>query len=436
MRQRTSIFAIFLTGLLAANALAEDWPQFRGPNGNGVIESLEHPETWSANSNLAWSTDIAGGGLSSPIVIGDRVFVTTAVGAAKPVNFAGGVADMRPKTASKPLEFKLICLKLSDGSQLWERTLANQQPAYPIHASNSFATESPATDGKHVFAYFAAIGQLYAVDFDGKPLWKADMGAYPTGNGFGSGSSVTLGEGKVFVQCDNDKSPFVIAFDAATGKEVWKKERSGRTSWASPIYWKNKVRSELITCGSGFVTSYNPNSGDVLWKLSGIGMSFSASPATDQERIYFGNSGPRSSGPLVAVSAGMKGENQFSSSTEMANVPWLKMQAGPGMSSPVVAGDYLYVPSRRVLTCYSAKDGSVLYKQRIPLASTAASMWAAGDRIFLLDENGKTLVLKNGPKYEELATNELGNDTFWSTPAIAGKSLLIRGAKKLYCIRM
>ena len=282
--------------------------------------------------------------------------------------------------------------------------------------------------------YFAAIGKIAALDFDGQIIWQQDIGAFPTGNGFGTGSSLTTGAGNVFVQCDNDEKSFVAAFDGTTGKEIWRQERDGRTSWSTPLFWKNDQREELITCGSGFVVSYDPKTGDELWKMTDIGMSFSASPAADNQRIYFGNSGPRSSGPLVAVSAGMSGSHPFATDAEIENMAWSKMQAGPGLASPVAVGGYLFIPGRGILTCYSTDDGKVIFKERLKLGSTAASLWAAGDRVFLLDENGKTLVLQAGPDLEIVATNQI-DDLFWSTPAVAGKSLLLRGVKRLYCIR-
>jgi outer membrane protein assembly factor BamB len=183
------------------------------------------------------------------------------------------------------------------------------------------------------------------------------------------------------------------------------------------------------------VTSYDPKTGDELWKLSNIGMSFSSSPAADGEKIYFGNSGPRSSGPLVAVQSGMTGEHQFGSDAEIENLAWSKMQAGPGMSSPVSVGGYVYVPGRGILTCYSAKDGSVVFKERLKLGSLAASMWAAGDHVFLMDEYGKTIAIQVGPELKIVSTSQIEDDLFWSTPAVSGKSLLIRGVKKLYCVR-
>lgn len=425
------VFSIIAAGLTQA----QDWPQFRGPSGNGVLKELEHPESWSNDQNIAWRVSMQGSGLSSPIVSGDRIFLTTAVGAPAPVSFMEGVRDMRPKKPQSDVEFQVVCLSLADGSKQWEKTIIKKQPEFPIHGSNSFATESPATDGKHVFAYFAAVGIIAALDLDGNEVWRQDTGAYPTGNGFGSGSSLTFGDGNVFIQCDNDSKSFVVALDASTGKQAWRKERAGRTSWSTPMYWKNDKRSELITCGSGFVISYDPKTGDELWKMTNLGMSFSASPAADEQRIYFGNSGPRSNGPLVAVSATMAGEQPFSAELKSEGLDWSVMQAGPGMASPVSVNGYVYIPGRGKLTCYSAEDGSVAFKERMSLGSMAASVWAAGDRVFLMDEGGKTLVLQAGPEMKILGTNEIADDLFWSTPAVAGNSLLIRGVKNLYCIR-
>ncbi|MFT5302291.1 MAG: outer membrane protein assembly factor BamB [Mariniblastus sp.] len=437
MRNKCSIFVLLasLAYFHGGVVQAQDWPQFRGPQGNGVLATLEHPGNWGTSQNIAWTVDMPGGGLSSPIVVKDHIILTTAIGAKPPVSFSEGVRDMRPKKPTAAVKFHVVCLKLSDGSQLWEKTITEKQPEYPIHGSNSYATESPASDGERIFVYFAAVGTVAALDLKGNQLWEKNIGAYPTGNGFGTGSSITTGDGNVFVQCDNDESSFVVAFDAKSGEQVWRQERTGRTSWATPLFWKTANRSELVTCGSGFVTSYDPQTGKELWTISEIGMSFSSSPASDEQRIYFGNSGPRSNGPLVAVSSGMTGRQAFSANAKFEGLDWAKMQAGPGMSSPVSIGGYVYIPSRGIITCYSAEDGSVVYKSRLPLGSTAASAWAAGDQVFLMDENGKTVALQVGSEMKIVATNQIDNDLFWSTPAMSGKSLLIRGVKKLYCIR-
>jgi len=436
MKHKLLLFAVaaICHVLLVGESAAQDWPQFRGPSGNGVLEKLEHPMEWSSEKNVAWSVESPGGGLSSPIVVGEKIFVTSAVGAEPPVSFAEGVRDMRPKRPDGPVKFNVTCLDLKLGSVLWEKTLLEQRPAHPIHGSNSFATETPATDGQRIYVYFASAGIIAAMDLDGQELWRQDIGSYPTGNGFGPGSSLTAGEGNVFIQCDNDEKSFVVAFDGETGKEAWRKERSGRTSWSTPLLWKNEARTELRTCGSGYVTSYDPANGEQLWTMSGISSAFSASPASDEKRIYFGNSGPRSSGPLLAVSANMTGEKAFQPNQAMENLAWSKMQAGPGMASPVSVQGRLYIPGRGILTCYNCETGQQVFKERLDLGSMAASVWAAGDYVFLLDENGKTLVLKTGDDMEVVATNQI-DDLFWSTPAVAGDSLLLRGVKKIYCIR-
>ena len=161
---------------------------------------------------------------------------------------------MRGRKPTEPFDFRLICLSLENGSLQWEKSLARKQPKYAIHPSNTYSTESPVTDGKHIFCYFATIGKVASVDLEGKLAWAVDVGAFPSGNGFGTGSSLTLSDGKLFIQCDNDKDSFVVALDTATGKEKWKRKRSSRTSWSTPFIWKQGKRTDLVICGSGTVT--------------------------------------------------------------------------------------------------------------------------------------------------------------------------------------
>ncbi len=433
----SALVCLGVSSLICLPAAKADWPQFRGPIGNGVVDGLNHPKSWGNESSVAWSKVIPGGGWSSPIVVGKKVFVTSAVDEAggKPVGFQSGVRNMRGKRPTKPLKFGLYCLDLNGGASVWEKTLAERKPDHPIHPSNTYATESPATDGERIFCYFAAIGLLAAVDLEGEEVWRVEIGSYPTGNGFGTGSSLAVDGDRLFLQCDNDQNSFVVAFDTKTGNEIWRAKRNSRTSWSTPLVWRNNERTELITCGSGVVTSYDPNTGSVLWKLTGIDSSFSASPASDAERIYFGNSGPMSRGPLVAVGSNLKGEVKFDSRNQSDQIAWSRMRSGPGLASPVVCGDHLYVAGRGIISCYSITDGKELYKSRLPGSkSVAASLWSAGGYVFLLDEAGKTFVIKNGPEFKLSATNQI-NDLFWSTPAISDGALLLRGVNKLYCIR-
>jgi len=437
MRNFVLFFACLLAGSLFVNQSFGDWPQFRGPNGNGYIGKLNHPTQWSMKQNLAWSHPIPGGGWSSPIIVGKRVFVTTAVDSknTKPLGHAGGVRNMRGRKPPEPFDFRLICLSLENGSLQWEKNLARKQPKYAIHPSNTYSTESPVTDGKHIFCYFATIGKVASVDLEGKLAWAVDVGAFPSGNGFGTGSSLTLSDGKLFIQCDNDKDSFVVALDTATGKEKWKRKRSSRTSWSTPFIWKQGKRTDLVICGSGTVTGYDPATGKTNWRLTNTRSAFTASPASDGKYIFLGNSGPFRQGPLLAIGPDIEGESRLDTRKLPKGVVWAKLRGGPGMASPVASGDYIYVCSRGFLSCYNTKTGQQAYKSRLPSSkSIAASMWADDKHVFLLDESGKSFVIKSGPEFKVLRENDL-DDLFWSTPAVTNGALLLRGANKLYCIR-
>ena len=239
----------------------------------------------------------------------------------------------------------------------------------------------------------------------------------------------------VYIQCDNDESSFLVAMDSETGNDAWRVEREGRTSWSTPVLWSNKTRKELVVCGSGFVTSYDPKSGEVLWNLTGMGGSFTSSPATDKDRIYFGNSGPGSRGPLVAVNAGASGDIDLQAGdAEQDGLAWSVRSAGPGMASPVVVNGYLYVVSTGILGCYNAETGDRVYRERLPeMSSAASSLIGTADHVYILGEQGKTAVVKVGQDYELVAEN-LVEGLFWSTPAVVENQLLLRSATQLHCI--
>jgi outer membrane protein assembly factor BamB len=430
-----------LTALLLL-CLAADSPRFRGPDGSGVFPP-GFPTEWAADKNLAWKAEIPGGGWSAPVVVAGRVFVTTAVsgGDDRPKNFVEGVKDVRsmvPIFATKPdrsYRFEVHCLDAATGKTRWKQAVAEKKPPHPCHPSNTFATETPASDGERVYALFNSAGVLAAFDLDGKKLWEQETGAFRMTAGFGTGSSLAAGAGLVFVQNDNEEKSFVAAFDGKTGKQAWRAERKGKSAWASPLLWKNRARTELVTCGGDRVVAYEPATGKELWSLGKVA-SFTSSPAVDEERIYFGYSNPTTTGPLYAVKAGAEGDITPDADDRSPGLAWLRRSSGPGMPSPVSAGGYVYVMGSVGLTCYDAATGEVKYKQRLPKARTvAASLWAAGDRIYVLDEAGTTFAMKAGPKFELAGTNRL-DDTFWSTPAAADGALYLRGTKALYCVRM
>ena len=417
----------------------DSWGSFRGPEGNGLATG-KHPEVWSMDRNLAWSVEVPGGGWSSPVVGGDKIFVTTAVAGdgTRPKGFGEGVASMRShfmgKAPAEPFSFEVHCMSLKDGSLLWKQQVVSKKPAHKVHPSNSYATESPVTDGDRVYAYFASVGVVACLDQAGATVWKKEVGAYRTSSDFGSGSSLAINEGFVFLQCDNEEESFLVALNGKTGEEMWKVSRAGRTSWSSPIIWKNKERNELVVCGAGNVTGYEPKTGKPLWTLAGTGGAFSASPTCDEQRIYLGNSGRNSRGPLIAVAAGASGELTLESIGEN-KVAWIEDASAPGMCSPVVVDGRLYVLSRGILSCHNAKTGERLYRQRLKNASSVtSSLWSTGGNVYALNESGETSVIVVGDEFAQLPSNETPG-LYWSTPSVAGQALLIRGAKMLHCIR-
>lgn len=412
--------------------------QFRGATGNGVYpEGL--PVKWDAENGVKWSVDVPGGGWSAPIELGKTIILTTAVSddGDRPKGFGEGVRSMgafyaTPKP-NKPLDFQVLALDAATGKTLWSTSVTKQIPPHKIHPSNSYATESPVTDGKTIVVSFASIGVVAALDATGKTLWQRELGAFSTGNNFGTGSSLAFEDNLVFVQSDNEEKSFVTALDLGTGNEVWRDDRDSRTSWSSPIIWRNKDRTELVVCGSGTVTSYEPKTGKKLWTLSGMGGSFSASPTFDTERLYLGQSGRNSRGPLVAIKAGASGELTVNSTPEQG-VAWVADKAAPGMCSPVVSKGKVYVLSRGIIHCYNAASGEMVYRERLQdAARVTSSLWAVGDRIFALNEAGQTLVVKAGDDFELDGTNTI-EGLYWSTPSPATSALLLRSADKLHCI--
>lgn len=452
-----------LTLLVAVVCLAPvnggDWPQFRGPGGAGLADDATLPAEWSAEKNLQWKIKVPGVAWSAPIIWGDKMFVTTAVTDNQPrprAGFGGGRPGGggfgRPsRPPDQMYRFEVHCLDRATGKVLWKEVALEAKPRIPTHSSNTYATETPVTDGERVYAYFGMTG-LFCFDFSGKLVWKKDLGSYSMMAGWGTASSPVLEGDRLFIQCDNEEKSFLAALDKKTGDELWKVTRDEKSTWASPCVWRNKQRTELVAAGSK-VRSYDPATGKVLWELSlGFGRP-SATPVADEERLYVGMSGSSGrfgggggagresgfgAGPLFAVKAGASGDiTPAKGETASKGVAWSQPKAGPSMASPLVYRGHVYVLERGgMLSCYDAKTGKPAYeKERLP---AARSFWAspvAGDgKVYCLDEDGQMFVLQAGPEFKVLGKNKL-DDMFWSTPAAAGGAIFLRGVDHLYCIK-
>jgi outer membrane protein assembly factor BamB len=442
MRVRSLLVLGFCTAYLSAASQADDWPQFRGGGGTGLTAETGLPQEWGPSKSVRWKIPIPGAAWSSPIVLGDKVFVTTAITdhQQKPrPQPSSGPTRPNPELEQPPdavYRWKILCLDRSSGKVLWEELALEARPRIPTHPDNTFASETPVTDGERIYAYFGMTG-LFCYDLAGKLLWKKDLGFYRVnGPGWGTGSSPALLGGRLFVQCDNDEKSFLLALDKKTGAELWRVLRDETTNYSTPFLWRNKQRTELVLGGSK-VRSYDPATGKVLWELTVGGYCWCVSPVGDEEHVYVGPAGKVG---LFAVKAGASGVLDLRPGTSSnAGIAWAQPRGTMGdRASPLVYQGYLYALSQSgQLSCFDAKTGKVAYKgERLRGARDCfASLWAYDNKVFCVSgDDGQTFVLQAGPEFKVLARNPL-HEMMWATPAISGGALFMRGIDHLYYIK-
>lgn len=455
---RSSLLKAFVTtsALLAAFALApatgrmlpasaqEHWPQFRGPGAGGVGESDRLPVRWSETENIEWRQAIPGRGWSSPIVWGQRVFVTTAVSQGQTEEPMRGLyfGGNRPEPPADEYHWKVYCLDLESGRVLWDRVAHRGVPHAPIHLKNSYASETPATDGERVYCLFGNVG-LYAYDFQGNLVWKHELPAMPIRFGWGTAASPIVYRGRVYLVNDNDADSYIAVFDARTGEELLRVERPDeKSNWATPFIWENELRTELVTAGTRRVRSYDL-AGNMLWEMSGMSSIAIPTPLERFGLLYVGSGYVLDPvRPIFAVRPGATGDISLDlRGDDLSNeyIAWCNKTAGPYNPSFLVYGDLLYVLlDRGFFTCYDAHTGQEVYgKQRLPEGKEfTSSPWAYGGKVFCLDEYGKTFVIEAGPEYTLSHVNQLAEDTMcMATPAIVGDRLLLRTDRNLLSIR-
>ena len=432
----------WITILVAQGRAAEPvkWPQFRGPDSRGVVEGVHPPDKWSATENVAWTQSIPGRGWSSPIVWGDRVFLTTVVKlgeAEEPKRglYFGGNRTDKPKD---PHQWKVYCLDLHSGEVLWNALAYEGVPEYSIHIKNSYASETPVTDGRRVYVYFGNVG-VFAYDFNGKLVWKKDIEPVKTRYSWGTASSPVLHDGRLFIVNDNDESSYLLALDAESGDEIFRIERDEKSNWATPYVWVNPMRTELVTAGTNKVRSYSLD-GELLWELSGMSSIAIPTPFARDGLLYVASGYVLDKKkPVFAIKPGASGDISLApDETSNEYIEWFRKDAGPYNPSPLLYGDYLYVLlDRGFLTCYNAKTGEQVYgRKRLPGGKAfTASPWAYDGKVFCLSEYGETFVVRAGPDFEILHVNRLEEDSMaMATPAIAGDRLILRTDQKVYCI--
>lgn len=430
------ILSLFVCNLvLTSNAAPGSWPQWRGPSGQGVSTEKNLPTAWTPTKNIKWKAAIPGRGHSSPIVWGNRVFVTTAIegevvpGAKATKHVLDNKEFVHPDSigANRKHLFKVICLDSESGKVLWEQTAFEGTPYDDRHRKSSYAASTPATDGTNVYAFFGSEG-LYAYDMKGKLTWKADLGKL--GNlGMGTGTSPIVYDNLVIVQFDeeNGEASFIAGIDKKTGREVWRTARKIQVSWSTPLLVSTAKRAELITSGTEAIVSYNPKTGAELWRHKGVESNAIPSPVAAGDLVFLSAGYPAK----VAMAITLGGSGDLGDA-----VVWKYQKGTAYVPSPILYGDYLYLTSDRgILTCLDAKTGEVKYEGgRVPVpASFTASPIAFDGKILLTSEDGDTFVIKAGPKHEVITTNSVGEPVY-ASPAVADGNIFIRGERNLYCI--
>ena len=422
---------------LAVSALAQSapeaeryWGQWRGPLATGVSETANPPIRWSETENIRWKVEIPGRGSSSPVVWGDRVFVTSAV----PVAVEGNAQH----TARGGLEdrgehrFVVLALNRSDGSIVWERTLRQQEPHEAGHFQNStWASSSPVTDGEHLFAYFESFG-LYALDLDGNLLWEKDFGDKGQRNQFGEGSTPALyGDRLVVVWDHRGGSSFVVTLDKRTGEELWRVERDEIDSWATPLVLDFDGVRQVIVPGMNTLQSYNLDDGSIVWESPGLTMNPIPSPVAGD-------------GMLIAMS-GFRGNNLKAIRLDDARgditgsgaIVWELDRDTPYVPSPLLYDGVLYFlkTNSGILFAFDAATGEPFFEnQRLQsLPNVFSSPVGAQGRVYLTGREGSTLVIRLGSEFEVLAANTL-DDGFDASPALADNEMYLRGSRYLYSI--
>jgi outer membrane protein assembly factor BamB len=417
---------------------AEGWPQFRGPGSTGVAETSGAPETWSTTRNVKWKTAIPGQGWSSPIAWGDRVFVTSVLPDGEIETPKRGLYFQGERPApTTPHRYMVYAIDFATGKIVWEREAARRVPPGARHLKNTFASETPATDGRRLYTAFGNVG-IYAFDFDGRPLWTFVIDAKPTRNGWGTASSPVVHDGRVYFVNDNEEASWLVALDAATGTPIWKIERPAETNWATPLIWRNALRTEIVVNGTSAIRSYALD-GAELWQVRPSSTHVIPTPFAHGGLLYVSSGYVGDTNrPVYAIKPGGSGNISLKpGETSNAFIAWALLQGGTYNTSAIVYRDRYYTLfDRGFFTSHDARTGKEVYtKVRLDPAASGftAAPWAYNGKIFAMSEDGTTYVIEAGDEFRVIGQNVLDEFTM-ASPAIHRGSLLIRTAATLYNI--
>jgi outer membrane protein assembly factor BamB len=413
-----------------------NWHQWRGPEGNGFAPTADPPVTWGPDKHVKWKVAVPGKGESTPIVWGDRIFITTAIATdrqeEKPPEESPEAPGGNPFRIERPTtyhQFVALCYDRASGKELWRRTATQQVPHEGHHKDHGYASPSAVTDGQFVYTSFGSRG-IYCWDMEGKLRWDRDLGDLRMYRFFGEGSSPVLDGQTLIVNWDHEGDSFLYALDAKTGETKWQVPREPHSSWSTPLVVESGGRKQIVVNSNSKARGYDFETGKVLWECGGQTRAIIPCPVVHEGLVYLMSGYPGSA--LVAVPLDATGD--ISGSEKIA---WSRNQDTPYCPSALLYDDKLYFnkSNNAILTCLDARTGKpVIEKQRLPdLSNIYASPVGAAGRIYFTGRDGTTLVLAHGPEVKVLATNKL-DESIDASPALVGDEMFLRGKEHLYCI--
>jgi outer membrane protein assembly factor BamB len=427
-----------------SNTPKGSWPSFRGTQASGIAEGQHLPDSWNGKTgeNILWRTSIPGLAHSSPVVWGNRIFVTSAVSSDPKATFRPGLyGDGDASKDSSRHRWVVYALDKNTGKIVWERIAHEGPPIEKRHIKSTYANSTPATDGRIVVAWFGSHG-VHAYDVNGRFLWKVDLGRLDLGAydiptfEWGSASSPIIWNGLVILQCDTQTDSFLLALDEATGKTVWKTDREELPSWGTPTVAMTSAGPELVANASNYIRGYDPRTGKELWRL-GRSSKITAPTPIFAEGVFVVASGRGPERPIFVVRPNSRGDLTLpDGKTNSEAIPWSRTGRGSYMPTPLIYNGLLYVLANNGLfDAYNLQNGEEVYRQRLPLIGSgfSASPVAADGKIYLANEDGEMLVIAAGQKFSHLSTNSMG-ELLMATPALSDGVMYVRSATSLFAI--
>ena len=434
LRRSLTLVALALAPTLC---LADDWPQFRGPGGTGIAENQDLPDDWNVESgrNVLWRLPIEGLAHSSPIVWGDRVFVTTAIAQGGDVPFGtgdSGVVGSGSTDDLVPHRWDVLAVDKHSGTVSWRQTVYEGVPRVKRHVKASHASATPATDGVHLVALLGSEG-LFCFDLDGELSWRTDVGILDVGYWgereyqWGPASSPILYEDLVIVQNDRQESSFVAAYSLSDGSEVWRASRDEKPSWSTPLLHRNDDGDVLVTNGGNWIRANDPRTGDELWRVSHEDLEvITPSPIAASDVVVVSGGNPTGARAIFALRPGEADER----------IQWKSERGSPYTPTPLAYRGILYViVDNGILSAYDIETGERIYRTRVEVgAGFSASPVAADGRIYLASEDGDVFIIRAGRDYEHLNRIDMG-EALMASPAISDGMLVVRGRSHLFALR-